>query len=65
MKKLVFMVVAAVAVTASVSFVSCTSKDAAAIDSLAEALDSAVEVIDSAAAQLDSIVSDSAVADSL
>lgn len=67
MKKLVFMVVAAIAVTASVSFVSCTAKDVAALDSLANALDSAAAVLDSAAAELDSAAAqlDSIVADSV
>ncbi|MBQ0022785.1 MAG: hypothetical protein KBT29_06055 [Prevotellaceae bacterium] len=64
MKKLVFMVVAAVAVTASVSFASCNEKDIKALDSLANALDSAAAVLDSAAAELDSasIALDSAAA---
>lgn len=65
MKKLVFAVVAAVALTASVSFVSCNAKDVAALDSLANALDSAAAVIDSAANALDSIAADSASVDSV
>ncbi|MCQ2256898.1 MAG: entericidin [Bacteroidaceae bacterium] len=65
MKKLVFAVVAAVALTASVSFVSCDAKDVAALDSLANALDSAAAVLDSAANAIDSIAGDSINADSV
>lgn len=56
MKKLVFAAVAAIALMASVSFVSCNKKAAAAADSAADVIE---EVVDSAA---DSIV---AAADSI
>ena len=54
MKKLVFAAVAAIALTASVSFVSCNETKNNALDSLAAAIDSAATVIDSAAAVVDS-----------
>lgn len=60
MKKLVFAAVAAIALMASVSFVSCDKKAAAAVDSAAtvvvdSAADVVEEVVDSAA---DSIVAE-------
>lgn len=63
MKKLVYTIIAAIAVTASVSFASCTAKDQAALDSLANALDADTLVLDSAAAAIDSAVVDTAVAE--
>ena len=65
MKKLVFAVLAVIAVSASVSFVSCNEKDIKALDSLATALDSAAVELDSAVQTIDSIAGDSTVGDSL
>ncbi|MBR1667064.1 MAG: hypothetical protein IJ693_02155 [Bacteroidaceae bacterium] len=63
MKKLVFAAVAAIALTASVSFVSCDQKAAPAVDSIVEeVVDSAVEEVvdsvDSLAQVVDSVVAE-------
>lgn len=54
MKKLVFAAVAAIALTASVSFVSCNETKTPALDSIADAIDSVAAVVDSAAEVVDS-----------
>ncbi|MBQ0046500.1 MAG: hypothetical protein KBT33_03190 [Prevotellaceae bacterium] len=63
MKKLVIAAVAAIALTASVSFVSCNAKDVAALDSLANALDSAATELEEIVDTLNTI--DSTAVDSI
>lgn len=63
MKKLVIAAVAAIALTASVSFVSCNAKDVAALDSLANALDSAATELEEVVDTLNTI--DSTAVDSI
>ena len=55
MKKLVFAAVAAIALTASVSFVSCDQKAAPAVDSIVEEV---VDSVDSLAQVVDSVVAE-------